>query len=79
MTYEEAIQIIEDDALYNPDVAKIATWAIGLHIPKKPIYYTPLILDEDSLILRQNAKCPTCGYTVSFRRCTCCGQLLDWD
>lgn len=84
MTYKQAIEQLEDDALFkgaseeiNPLYAAytVAIDAMEKQIPKKPKEY------EDSCYL-----CPVCGNAVLYKGdkndgipyCLGCGQALDW-
>lgn len=75
MTPKQALEVIVEDALYNPEAAGIALQAISKMIPK------PLAQTKETL------RCPSCKRHITNRNCIkqqikyCvkCGQALDWD
>lgn len=75
MTPKQALKVIVEDALYNPEAAGIALQAISKMIPK------PLTQTKETL------RCPSCKRHITNRNCIkrqikyCvnCGQALDWD
>ena len=69
MTYGEAIKIIKEDALYNPEAAEIAIKAIQKQIPVHPQQQNVAV------------QCPVCGRQVKrmYGFCPKCGKKLDWS
>lgn len=83
MTYEEAINVLQDDLVIaihdsdgiNPEYErnqveslKAAIFALEKQIPKKPVE------------ARNEIVCPTCKTLVgSSPYCRYCGQALDWS
>ena len=80
MTEREAIRVIEDDALYNPDAARIAIAAINKQIPLGiwKIYtdvngdkqFTCSNCHQYFIVMRENVNfkvphyCPVCGQAM---------------
>ena len=63
MTNKEAIKIIQEDALYNPEAAKLSIQAL-----KKDIAETPVVKDGKRY-------CPVCGSLIKGSNyCSYCGQ-----
>lgn len=74
MTYEEAIEILQEERdyaqfpKYVKEAIKIAITTIEKQIPKKPVE------------ARNEIVCPTCKTLVgSNPYCRYCGQALDWS
>ena len=78
MTYGEALVVIREDALYNPETAEIAIEAIEKQIAVHPKNHIKL-----------GCLCPVCGTKVNPRHgmgertqyhyCPGCGQHIDWS
>ena len=75
MTPKQALEVIVEDALYNPEAAGIALQAISKMIPKQ------LAQTKETL------RCPSCKRHITnkncikrqIKYCVNCGQALDWD
>lgn len=82
MTPQEAIEILEINAICSPKATKfkeaveVAKKALEKQIPKKPLDKT---LEYDGYY----GLCPCCnkvvGESKDFSRCWYCGQALDWS
>lgn len=79
MTYEEAIEILQEERDYAQfpkyvrEAIKIATSAIKKQIPEKPK------LDNDNGIY-ETEHCPNCNRKLFPNEHHCkCGQALDWS
>lgn len=83
MTYEEAIEILQEERDYAQfpeyvkEAIKIATSAIEKQIPKKPV------TEKDKVVFGiVCGRCPECDsavYSTANLYCHGCGQALDWS
>ncbi len=82
MTPQEAIEILEINAICSPKATKfkeaveVAKQALEKQMPKKPANKS---LEFDG----EYGYCPCCNRILAdhsnFRRCPDCGQALDWS
>lgn len=78
MKIEEIINVIKEDALYNPEVAEAAIAALEKQIPAKPVPNTGL----NDLWVSDVHLCPRCHAYVNIWGnvyCDRCGQKLEWE
>lgn len=75
MKTEEIINVIKEDALYNPEVAEAAITALKKQIPAKPVFNVGQWVSPVHL-------CPRCYAYVNICSniyCDRCGQRLEWE
>ena len=76
MKTEEIINVIKEDALYNPEVAEAAIAALEKQIPAKPVFNAEL-----NKLWVGTHLCPKCYAYVNIWSniyCDRCGQRLEW-
>ena len=68
MTNKEAIKIIKEDALYNPEVARLSIKALKKGITMEPVFKNGKL------------RCPVCGHKISgeYIYCEGCGQRISF-
>ena len=85
MTPQEAIEILEVNAICSPQATKfkkaveVAKQALEKQIPKKPdVVGEEYIYEKDEW--EKDYECSNCGNPyVDDSFCSCCGQKIDWS
>lgn len=83
MTYEEAIEILQEERDYAQlpeyvkEAIKIATSAIEKQIPKKPVTEKDKVLF--GIVCGRCPECDSAVYSTTNLYCHRCDQALDWS